>query len=953
MRLFLIALLFAISYAQTAGQCDCLSLEDAGLTAAQFVNTEVKGGVPRTLFEGNYGGYCSDWETRRGAANGGLEPESPYTECQADAFRCEASKADLSIADGASCGTAVVPSGAAEGSWQDMTDASKCEIEFENYLPDNCVGELISTFCDDSLNWCVLQWCYVSEDCPSREESNYFGPEAFVSGTVETQLYYSYLACGTPDCYTHTLDSIPDNAPFGCPYDPLGTYGCPATEIEVQNQHPINTGCPAGSGSSALKMNFTQARVIHRNLNGQFCDPNEWDTDGSSRDNSVLAGEIETVAIASGKRLPADCFYKTNGAPDINRPIPNQILFCFLANEFQNTNADGDELCLKINETTTNYRCENTEKCGDVLHSEDETLCSSDCKSKLGQIQLDLEDSPQVNKTMDLVFTVVACSNPTDEPCKDEMWDEMIMTFLDIDGNDYRMEELVFRDVWDYHLTSIDSIVEGNDGEYPACPQMLESCTGNGETPVEVIPSGAKKVMNSDGSCKYVSPLAQITGVDSDGNPIDESTKTLMDQWAYSIDGTYLYSNEDNRQFSRGVVNDNVCLDSITAWHAIYPDEDTIGDVVGSLDIVDNSKFRTQRGVMFPHMNIQISDPNRVYRWLNTRLGDNIDDYFWVDDRSTGDVIVRNRDDINKNGNIDNPTSLDTLSWDQASRAVAPQWVSEKFLAQRYFNIDGGRQRSSFEVRMGTEKRTILFSGQANALSSECLTCQSGFFDVGGECPTNYVPVNLNRICEIEGHAVVPDLANNCNADYCCIYEEPPPTSHGDPIIWTFNNECYDLDKDGLYSATKHPYFNHEVKIAVYNNYMREIQVVDTRSGEILLSIDTTGNAMSDKFRYHFAEHTFNCPADMKETECLDEFTLWEFDAQNFRFTVHLLRHDYLDAGLSEGELGYHLDIYPRPFKSFKKKRDGYTGLYFENPLPEELEYCAGGSKNSHSRYMD
>ena len=99
----------------------------------------------------------------------------------------------------------------------------------------------------------------------------------------------------------------------------------------------------------------------------------------------------------------------------------------------------------------------------------------------------------------------------------------------------YRQEELIFKDVWDYHLTSIDSIVEGNDGEYPACPQMLESCTGNGETPVEVIPSGAKKVMNSDGSCKYVSPLAQITGVDSDGNAIDESTKTLMDQWAYSI----------------------------------------------------------------------------------------------------------------------------------------------------------------------------------------------------------------------------------------------------------------------------------------------------------------------------------------------------------------------------------------------------------------------------------
>lgn len=929
-----------------------MSLADAGYEANDFVNTVVNNGVPRTLFQGNYGGYCSDWETRRGVANGGLDPESPYVECQADAFTCEASKSDLGIADGANCATATLPDGAAESEWQDK-DATTCEIQFATYLPDNCVGELISTFCDDTLNWCVLQWCYVSADCPSAQPSNYFGASAFTSGTVETQLYYSYLACGTPDCYTHTLDSIPDNAPFGCPYDPLGNYGCEATEIVIEDQHPIDSGCPAGSGNSALTMNFEQARVIHRNLNGQFCNEDEWGTDGGSLDTSVPAGSIDTVEITpGGKRLPIDCFYQNSGTPDVNRPIPNEILFCFESNEFQNQNENGDELCLQITETTDNYRCEDTEKCGDVLDSKSTVLCQSDCRSKLGQIQLDQRSQPADKKTLDLKFTVVACPNPLDEPCTEELWDEMIMTFLDIDGNSYRTEELVFKDVWDYHLTSIDSIVGNNEGEYPACPQMLESCTGNGEATVEVIPSGAKKVMNTDGSCKYVSPLAQITGIDNDGNPLDESTKTLQDQWAYSIDGTYLYSNEDDREFSRGVENADVCLDSITAWHAIYPDEDTIGDTVGELEIVDNSKFRTQRGVMFPHMNIQISDPNRVYRWLNTRLGDNVEDYFWVDDRSTGDLIIRNRDDLGNNGAIGNPTSLDTLNWAQASRAIAPQWVSGKFLAQRYFNIDAGTgvgvQRSSFEVRMGTQKRTILFSGQANALSSQCVTCQSGFFDAGNSCPANYQPINLNRICEIEGHAVVPDLADSCNANYCC---EPLPTSHGDPIIWTFNNECYDLDKDGLYSATKHADYNHEVKIAVYNNYMREIQVVDTRSGDILLSIDTTGNVISDKFRYHFTEHTFNCPSDMKETECVDEFKLWEFDAQNFRYAVHLLRHDYDDAGLAEGELGYHLDVYPKPFKNFEKKRAGYTGLYFENPLPEELEYCVGGSK--HSRYMD
>merc|ERR1711953_1337687 len=46
----------------------------------------------------------------------------------------------------------------------------------------------------------------------------------------------------------------------------------------------------------------------------------------------------------------------------------------------------------------------------------------------------------------------------------------------------------------------------------------------------------------------------------------------------------------------------------------------------------------------------------------------------------------------------------------------------------------------------------------------------------------------------------------------CIPYEATPPptqvpttsttgTAHGDPIIWTFNDECYDLNKDGPYDA--------------------------------------------------------------------------------------------------------------------------------------------------------
>ena len=49
------------------------------------------------------------------------------------------------------------------------------------------------------------------------------------------------------------------------------------------------------------------------------------------------------------------------------------------------------------------------------------------------------------------------------------------------------------------------------------------------------------------------------------------------------------------------------------------------------------------------------------------------------------------------------------------------------------------------------------------------------------------------------------------------LFEVEPTTavSHGDPIIWTFSGECYDLNKDGLYLASSHPHIDHDVTIAV------------------------------------------------------------------------------------------------------------------------------------------
>lgn len=168
---------------------------------------------------------------------------------------------------------------------------------------------------------------------------------------------------------------------------------------------------------------------------------------------------------------------------------------------------------------------------------------------------------------------------------------------------------------------------------------------------------------------------------------------------------------------------------------------------------------------------------------------------------------------------------------------------------------------------------------------------------------------------------------------------EPTATSHGDPIIWTFDNECYDLNKDGLYIATKHPKYSHVVKIAVYNYYMREIQLYS--NGKLKLSINNLGEVINHEW-YGYSKTVKDCPDGLKD--CMDKYIEYRFDAQDFRYSVQILRHDYLDPALKEGEFGYHLDIYPQHYSRFEKHREGYSGLYFENPLPDELEYCQGGS---------
>jgi len=177
-----------------------------------------------------------------------------------------------------------------------------------------------------------------------------------------------------------------------------------------------------------------------------------------------------------------------------------------------------------------------------------------------------------------------------------------------------------------------------------------------------------------------------------------------------------------------------------------------------------------------------------------------------------------------------------------------------------------------------------------------------------------------------------------------------PATTHGDPIVWTFDEECYDLNQDGLYVASEAHMFDHAINIAVYNDYMREIQVIGRKNGEIMLSLNNLGEVINNNYPYYFSEQVKDCPPDMPK-ECPDTYTEFEFDAQDFRYYVQVVRHDYADRGLKEGDLGFHLDIYPKPYqRGFQKHKKHYRGLYFENPLPEVLPYCPGGSPRAYRK---
>lgn len=153
-------------------------------------------------------------------------------------------------------------------------------------------------------------------------------------------------------------------------------------------------------------------------------------------------------------------------------------------------------------------------------------------------------------------------------------------------------------------------------------------------------------------------------------------------------------------------------------------------------------------------------------------------------------------------------------------------------------------------------------------------------------------------------------------------------------FCFEFDDQVYDLDVDGHYLASSHKTkFNHEVHISVYNHYMREIQVTNKETGEVMLSINNMGDVVNKAYPYFFKSELKKCEY---EDECEFFFKEYVFDAQEFEYVVQIHPHSYEDQALKEGETGLHIDVYPHPYPGYKF--EDYDGLYFSNPLVEVCE---------------
>jgi len=115
---------------------------------------------------------------------------------------------------------------------------SECAAwDYEDDTPWKSFCPYDADYCHPDLHWCGMKWCYVSEACPTGHSSDVF---------EGAPMWYSYDACGNPDCYTGyawIVEAFPDDSMC-----PTHTDLCHPDEAPEPPEPP----CPEGANDGCV-----------------------------------------------------------------------------------------------------------------------------------------------------------------------------------------------------------------------------------------------------------------------------------------------------------------------------------------------------------------------------------------------------------------------------------------------------------------------------------------------------------------------------------------------------------------------------------------------------------------------------------------------------------------------------------------------------------------------------
>jgi len=804
-------------------------------------------------------------------------------------------------------------------------------IDPSPYFEDVC-GDNEAELCK-LQNWCLLEWCYIDNDDPDCNK-NLFPETGLYEDVYDSSLYpgnyYSYAKCDFPDCFTYTVEVLVSQ-PEGCPVNGDGVdCNCPiACVLEwigdgVCDERTEGVNC-------AVCLSFWSSGVADEGvLDGGDCDLITTTQDPSI--NADIVG-YNTCSVMQG--VCSQTNFSSSASPLVNPSDDGNNYGCLTEAELGNVGwfafrvtEDVDfDAWMQSADSSMEFQFviwgpygTTEEALGDCGTLGEPASCSTTGAIDVQQVRISDVEAGSVfimmisdkNENDQAIINFATSNLDCSVTVQDEFQCQSSPT-VSIDfthanvtrhnlANYYASTEgldiprgIYYRNVGQYGAETLDLLVTTTNDNYRCRHDHVD---GNMCTHVVTPQFPEDAAFGQVNMYAGDTPLKLQFRIEEDGS--EEGRELALGETferikltVFDIDGGEAAT--PGAESVEIVKPYSVCPGGVVTSDSTAPYYPNLVEQKNLLDFTEND-FATENGFAWDFA---------TGCW-NSRAEPPVSNF-----------IVKQKVACDGRCKDNNPDNVDTLNELQSSMAVEAEFHN--------VTSDGIEIIAKVSREISTD-RNFWFAGSSTSIGRTC--CRDKFNDQ--DCPGGFI--NGNRECGT--------MDGGCIIDNCCL-PLTETTSHGDPIIHTFHGECYDLHQDGNWLASSHPDYDHDVHVAVYNEYMRQVTVTN-KNGDILLAINNYGEVVNNDYPAYFNKETKKCPEDYEKDDCIREYISISFDAQDMYYDIHAqLRHDYNDQGLPEGEVGFHMDVKIQPYnKRFLKKKDDYTGLYFHNPMPGTLETC-------------